>query len=240
MRPYLVVLLGLISLAACTANVVPTAPESVAVIPLEWYADALNRGAAVYRVAPAQSEIVVRVYRGGALARFGHDHVVATRETRGYVAIPTSLAQAHADFYFPVASLQVDEPAKRAEAGFETQPSVQDIEGTRRNMMGKVLEAERFPFVRLQVSEVQGEPPQVTLRVALTLHGVTRVFPVMAEVEANTASLAAHGRFSINQSDFGITSFSVLGGMLQVQDRLDIDFQFTATRVAPGTTLGQL
>ena len=56
-----------------------------------------------------------------------------------------------ADLYVPLDTLVVDEPALRAEAGFDTQPSAADIAGTRRNMLEKVLEADRYPFALIAV-----------------------------------------------------------------------------------------
>jgi len=51
-----------------------------------------------------------------------------------------------ADFYVPLEQLVVDEPGLRTEAGFDTQPSPEAIEGTRRNMLTNTLDAETFSF----------------------------------------------------------------------------------------------
>lgn len=213
----------------------PTVPDGFLTAP---YAQALAQGEAVYRIEPEQSEIVVRVYRGGSLARFGHDHVVASRDVHGYVLLARRGQDARADLYLPLDSLNVDEPARRAQAGFDTQPSQADIDGTRRNMMDKVLEAQRYPFVTLHLAPLRDEPPHLALKATLTMHGTTRTFPVDVDVDtANAGMLEARGRFVVKQTEFGMTPYALFGGALRVEDRLDIDFRLHGLRVAPGTTL---
>lgn len=245
-RPYnapalAVVVTLLVVLAGCAAP--PTAPVAEqptvpAGFPTEFYTQALAQGEAVYRLEPERSEIVVRVYRGGSLGRFGHDHVVASRDVRGFVLLARRGVDARADLYLPLDSLNVDEPARRAKAGFDTQPTQSDIDGTRRNMMDKVLEAQRYPFVTLHLTPAQGEPPQMKLNAALTMHGTTRTFPVEVEIDtASAGTLEARGRFTINQTDFGMTPYALFGGALRVEDKLDVDFDLHGLRIAPGAML---
>lgn len=228
-------------LAACTSRVPTAVPHPAAApagFPAARYAQALARGEPVYRIDPERSQILVRVYRGGPLARLGHDHVVAGRDVRGYVLLPRAAAYAQADLYLSLASLAVDDPALRAQAGFDTRPSPQDIEATRRNMMSEVLDVARYPFAVLHVIPGVGAPPRLVLTAELTLHGVTRALPITAALEPTSAGgLAANGRFSLKQTDFGIEPYAVLGGALRVEDSIDIDFQLHAVRVAPDEKL---
>jgi polyisoprenoid-binding protein YceI len=121
----------------------------------------------------------------------------------------------------------VDDAAQRAAAGFDSHPSESDIAGTRSNMLDKVLEAERFPFVVLRVRGVE----QDAVQAELSLHGVTRPLRIPAKIDRGAESVDVSGRFAINQTDFGIAPFSVFGGALAVQDRLDLSFEIRATRV---------
>ena len=213
----------------------PTAapPSRPVDFPIDVYRTAAARGEAVYRVDSAQSLVAIRVYRGGALARFGHDHIVASRDVEGFVLRTSSQNGQRADIYAPLAALTVDEPALRAQAGFDTQPTQQDIEGTKRNMLDKVLEAERFPFVSLHLNGVSGEPPAFTASATITLHGQTVTIPLTVKIDTPSAEqLYARGRFSVKQTDFGIAPYSLLGGALRVEDRVDIEFELAATRVA--------
>ena len=182
------------------------------------------QGRAVYRVDPVRSLVVVTVRRGGSLARLGPDHVVAARAVQGYVAPD----EGRADLYLPLAELTVDEPALRAQAGFDTQPTAADIEGTRANMHDKVLETQRFPHAFIRVSSVERSASGTRLKLALVLHGVTRNFDVPAQLQATGSELRVEGSLAFKQSDFGIVPFSILGGAVQVQDALDLRFAVRA------------
>jgi hypothetical protein len=205
--------------AAPPAATPPGAPD----LDTTYYRDAAARGAKVYRVEPGDSLVVVRVYRGGRLARLGHDHAVSSREPRGFI----DADKGRGDFYLAVESLAVDDPAQRAAAGFGSTPSESDIAGTRSNMLEKVLEAERFPFVVLRVRAVA----QDALEAELSLHGVTRPVRIPAKIESRGERLEASGSFAINQTDFGIEPFSVFGGALAVRDRIDLSFAIRAARI---------
>jgi hypothetical protein len=221
-------LIGAALLAAGCAQVPPAAPpeaKPAGAPDLEqaYYRDAAARSAKVYRIEPGVSLVVARVYRGGRLAKLGHDHVVSSREPRGFVDADNG----RCDLYVAVESLAVDDPAQRAAAGFESTPSESDVAGTRSNMLEKVLEAERFPFVVLRVRAVE----QGVLQAELSVHGVTRPLRIPAKVDSGAERVEVSGSFAINQSDFGIEPFSVLGGALAVQDRVDLSFAIRAARL---------
>jgi hypothetical protein len=211
-------------LAACT----PRAPEQQPLadappdFPAAYYRQALAEGKPVFQVDTAQSLVTIVVRRDGRLARLGHDHVVAARDVAGFVAP----AEGRADFYLRLDRLTVDEPALRAEAGLDTQPSAADIEGTRRNMLETVLEADKHPFVLLRVKSIAAQ----RLSAALTLHGVTRDVEIPARIEPGATEIAASGSFELKQTDFGIVPMSVLGGAIQVRDRMELRFAIRARR----------
>jgi hypothetical protein len=227
-------LLGAALLAAGCAQVPPSAPPEAARpgapdLDAAYYRGAAERGARVYRVEPGDSLVVVRVYRGGRLAKLGHDHVVSSREPRGFI----DADKGRADLYVAVEGLAVDDPAQRAAAGFESAPSESDIAGTRSNMLEKVLEAERFPFVVLRVRALE----QDTVQAELSLHGVTRPLRIPAKIERGAERFEVSGSFAINQTDFGIAPFSVFGGALAVQDRVDLSFAIHAARITDAKAL---
>lgn len=202
----------------------PAAPPE---FPDGYYQQTLREGKAVYRVDSADSLIVIEVRRGGSLSRLGHDHVVASHEVTGYVAP----GEGRADMYVALARLVVDEPELRKEAGFDTQPTESDIEGTRSNMLNHVLEAERFPFALIAVAGADGKARKATLSVAITLHGQMRTLQVPAEIEADEKSVSVSGKLAFNQTDFGITPYSLLGGAIAVKDGLALHFRIRARRM---------
>jgi hypothetical protein len=185
------------------------------------------QGTVVYRVDPAGSLLVMDVRRGGSLARLGHDHVVASHDVAGYLAPDAG----RADFLVPLDALVVDEPALRAEAGLDTQPSAAAIAGTRHNMLDKVLEADRYPAALITVSGgLVGVGPQL-FHLTITLHGTTVTVEALAQVEKGPDEVTVTGTAAVDQSRFGITPFAVLGGALAVQDRVEVRFRIRARRV---------
>ena len=182
----------------------------------------------LWTIATGATLLTITVRRGGALARLGHDHVVASRTVTGWVA--PDLQQA--DFQFRLDAMTVDESALRASAGLETTPTAEAIAGTRHNMLVRVLDAERYPDVRVQ-ARLQASGNAVDA--AITLHGVTRqlVVPVTLAQAPDGRSLRASGSFVLKQSDFGIVPFAILGGAMAVQDPMELAFDIVAS--APGS-----
>jgi hypothetical protein len=203
----------------------PVAPPPE--FPEDFYQQALAAGKPVYRIDPVQSLVVIEVRRGGSLARLGHDHVVASHDAAGYVAP----GEGRADLYIALARLVVDEPDLRKEAGFDTQPTESDIEGTRSNMLGHVLEADKYPYAVISVKGAEVMQKRATLAVVIGLHGQTRSFQVPAEIVADDKTLAVSGKLAFNQTDFGITPYSLLGGAIAVKDGLELRFRIRAKRI---------
>lgn len=220
----LLVLAGLV--AGCTPRISPQISiehaQSPADFPESYYRQAEELGKKVLRVDSGRSLVTIVVRRGGSLARLGHDHVVASHDVRGYV----NIAGGRADLYIPLDRLAVDEPALRSEAGLTTQPSEEAVEGTRRNMLERVLETGRFHFALIRVTREATDSSK--LLVTITLHGTMHAFEIPAQIETIPGGLKISGNMTFNQTDFGIVPFSILGGALQVQDRLDLRFRILA------------
>ena len=212
----------LLLLSACSQQLAPPVPGRAA-DPGPYRAEAAT-DAAIYAVDPSASLIAVTVRRAGLMARLGHDHVVASRTLAGHV-LP---AAGSADISFRVDEMTVDEPQLLRDAGIDKQPSPQAVEGTRTNMLGPVLEAQRYPLVTLHAQQ----QADGRLRVAVTLHGTTRWLALPATVRVDAQQVSASGTARLKQTDFGITPFSVGGGLLSVQDELEVRYEIVARRVA--------
>ncbi|MEG0053023.1 MAG: YceI family protein [Comamonas sp.] len=222
---------ALISACAQPGLESPPAPPPIqapADFPAASYAQAAAQGQRVLRVDPRSSRVVITVRRGGTLAKLGHDHVVAAQELQGLVAPELG----RADLYLALDSLSVDDSDLRTQAGFDTQPGAADIAATRTNMLGKVLQTQQFPFALIQVRSAAALASDALLAVDITLHGVTRSFSVPARVETKRNGLQVSGMLAFDQSSFGITPFSILGGAIQVQDRLELHFDVQAIESA--------
>ncbi|WP_229257889.1 YceI family protein [Duganella margarita] len=184
-------------------------------------APALPDAGPLLRIDTAQSLIAVTVRRGGILARLGHDHVVASHTVTGTVAPLRNVA----DFQFRLDEMKIDEADLRRIAGMEKQPSADAIEGTRHNMLTKVLDADRYPLVTVHVERrAAGQP----LQVAITLHGVTRTLAIPVELREENGVISVKGTVQLKQTDFGLTPFSVMGGAMSVLDPMELRFDLTA------------
>ena len=186
-----------------------------------------------FAVQPAESLLTIRVYRGGTLARMGHNHVVASHDLSGTVYVPADLTRAAFELHVPVARLTVDEAQLRAEAGPDFPPEVPESakEGTRRNMLSEaLLDAEHYPEIVLRAERVDvAGPNELLAQVLLTVKGQTRPLTVPIHYELAADALTASGELSIKHSDLGLTPFSALMGAMQVQDEMRIRFRIHCT-----------
>jgi polyisoprenoid-binding protein YceI len=183
-------------------------------------------------VDPAASEIRLLVYRAGALARFGHNHVISG-PVSGEIRAGEAAAASGFRLEIPVASFAIDPPAARAEEGEEFAAEVSDPArlGTRENLLGKdLLDAAQHPLIRIESLALAGTRGNPTVLARATLHGATRDLRFRAAVTQQGDVLTVTAGFRVRQSDFGISPFSALGGGLQVRDAIDIRIRLIARR----------
>lgn len=190
-------------------------------------------GAVVYAIDAGNSKANIFVYRGGTLARLGHNHVMTAKKLTGKVWIHPHFEKSGLDISFQVRDLIVDDAQERRDAGSDFPPEIPqaDKDATRTNMLKpEVLDAENFPEVRLQATNVQGSLESPQLAVGVTIKDVRRELIVPVKISVAGSQLKAQGEFDVLQSEFGIKPFSVGLGALQVQDRLHIRFSIVAVR----------
>jgi hypothetical protein len=158
----------------------------------------------------------ILVYRGGSAARLGHNHVLRAAGLR------VEWAAAGPVLSFRLDALDIDPPALRAALGPAFSSAVDDEAraGTRANLL-KALDAAAHPAVVVRTLQQLGEGGRRTVEAEISLHGVTRRQWFVAEVQGRRA----RGELVIRQSDFGIQPFTVLGGLLAVQDALVVQFE---------------
>jgi hypothetical protein len=190
-------------------------------------------GAAHYVIAAGRSDVRFLVYRAGALASFGHDHVIQAKEMLGDVYLAQDIQASGFSLTLPVNGFAVDDPAARSVEGpdFAKQPSQAAIDGTRKNMLGPaLLDAEHHPEVKIRSVKLVGPDwgPDVTVRIEL--RGIARDLTVPIAVERSGDTLVVTGGFELKQSDFGLTPFSALGGGLQVADGMRVRFRLVAEK----------
>ncbi len=223
-----IVLLAVAALTGCPVRppvpVTPAPPGSAAHL------------GAPYEVQPDQSLLVILVYRGGALASAGHNHVIASHQLAGTFYVPADPLQASFELRVPVASFTVDEEALRAaQHSAEFPPGIPDSAraGTREHMLGAdQLDAEHSPQIILRcVSLEPARPPApgaLIARVQVSVRGAQHLLEVPLHYERDGDSVTASGNMPLRQSALGITAYSAMLGALQVQDELHVSFRIVA------------
>jgi polyisoprenoid-binding protein YceI len=237
MRKSLTLIVALL-IAACTPQPKPQpAPVSPvsgfpANFPTTFYTTA--QAGTVYRVEPARSSLILKVYKSGALAALGHNHVITSRSVDGFIYLADDLAAARADLFTSVAELTVDDAAARTAAGpdFTSRPTEQDIEGTRANMLGpKLLDAEHFPFITAHITPVHVRTQATDVELALTVRDKTAHISIAVTWQRHGDELHVATTFVTDHAALSLEPFSALGGSLRVADKIDAAIALTARRV---------
>ena len=229
---WLFLLLTLLQGGCSTRQHLPVGPKYPADFPEQSYLNAATDPEKhVYKIDNERSLLTLRVYRGGLMARLGHDHVIASHNVQGYIALNQTGGQCQADIFVPLTLLIVDDPQLRAAANLGTAPSENDIANTKTNML-KSIDAKNFPFVKLLSEDCSAGLSGHRIPVELTFHGINQRRNLQIKMEEiNDERLVISGEFSINQTAFDIEPFSVMGGLLKVMDKVDISYQLTAQRI---------
>lgn len=190
----------------------------------------------IYHVDAGQSELRILVYRGGPLARFGHNHVVVNRALRGAVKLAEQPGASGFSLNVPVDGFVVDDAQARREEGPDFAAEVPDDakSGTLQNMLGtSLLDAAEFPVIAVNsvsVSDAQGAPgsgPQIAT-VAISVAGRESRIEVPFNLQIDPSHLNVTGSLELRQSDLGLTPYSLMLGALQVQDAMTIKFKIVA------------
>ncbi len=208
-------------LLGCSPQVTRSVPERPST--LAW-----PEGGRLQALVPARSRLHVLVGRAGPLAALGHSHVLAAPGLQGWLwTAGAGLDGARFVLRLRLDELELDRPELRAELGpdFASRLDAEAIAGTRAHMLGpEGLDAVRHPWLELRSVLLEGAPPHLRAQIEIALHGERRRQWVDIDVSREAAGWRGRGVFSVKQSDFGIRPYSVLGGMLAVDDVLNIRF----------------
>ena len=207
---------------------------------------AAARGAA-YRIDSAHSELRLLVYRAGAMAALGHDHVIVNRALEGWVSPAGTSAGAGFSLSIPTSGFVVDEAAARAQEGADFSAEVGDDAraGTLHNMLSPaVLDAQSHAAISVQSVSIEPAPPgapmptaagqvspaamQATVRISVAGHESSLVVPFT--VDTSAGRLHAQAAFPVKQTALGLTPFTALLGALRVEDQLRVKLDLVAIR----------
>ncbi|HJQ67403.1 MAG TPA: YceI family protein [Blastocatellia bacterium] len=176
-----------------------------------------------YRIDAAQSRFTVRVFVGGLLSGFGHDHTIAARNFSGETQFT----------YGTVAPASLQMTVRAASLSVTDKVSQSDREKIEATMRDEVLEVAKYPEINFRstnvtASRVDEGVYQVQISGELTLHGVTRGVVINTRASFGAGGLRAQGEFSIKHADYNLKRVSVAGGTIKVKEEIKLSFDILA------------
>lgn len=191
-------------------------------------------GATIYRVDPQASDVRLLVYRDGVLSTFGHNHTVSLKEFAGTIRLQPKLAQSRFELDIPVDKLVVDDAAVRRGEGedFASQPSENDIAGTRTNMLSAaLLNAGQFATIKVTGTSGAVDAKNSTmLDISVQLVGKEIKLSLPATLKLEGDQLEASGQAELSHAQLGLKPFSALLGSLRVADQMKFKYRIRARK----------
>ena len=155
----------------------------------------------------ARSTVSVRVFTSGA---FVHTYLIDAPLMDGSLGEP---ADPH---------LQIAFDARRMRVSHHPSLTEKDREAMQARMLGRdVLDVDRFNWISYHSLTTEQVVGGWLVHGELNLHGQVRPLTVKVILEKNHYT----GSATFRQSDFGIAPLSVMGGMVQIKDDVEIAFE---------------
>jgi len=180
-------------------------------------------GPRTFNVEVQRSRALIDVGKSGAFSFAGHTHEVEAPLRSGVIHLDAdALSRSDVRLEFDASTMRVTGKGESAD----------DVPKVTQTMLGdQVLDVKKFPRIVFESTSVmaKGSLPSIDLTVTgkLTIRDTTRPITAPVVIKVDGAMLAASGKFSIKQTDFGIKPISV-GGVVKVKDELTITFNIAA------------
>ncbi len=226
MDKFSVLIRGLLVTIILTISFPPLHIEAVSpdpeVVSSEMLASAPLGGS--YRLDAARSRFLVKVFVGGFLSGFAHDHVISIRDFSGEARLtPGTLQPASFQMTIKADSLSLTDKVSASDK--------QEIE---QKMRQKVLETSRYPDIvfkstKIDLDKIAEGQYRAKIFGNLTLHGVTQSGFISATLTQEGNNLRAHGDFPLKQSDYNIEQVTAAAGTIKVKDELKFSFDIVAS-----------
>jgi polyisoprenoid-binding protein YceI len=190
-----------------------------------------SQTARTYQIDPEASTLHILVYRGGTLARLGHNHVISSRSINGSLWQGKTPEDSGFTITVPVTTLIVDDNDARAAEGedFPLNITEEARQGTKTNMLREtLLDSVRYPHISIQSVRLQDHSGAPLVVASLRIKDQTRQITLPVTLQSANDKLQVKGEFEIKQTDFGITPLNVAMGALLVLDTIKIKFELVA------------
>ncbi len=189
-----------------------------------------------YRIDSSGSELRLLVYRAGALASLGHNHVIRNPSVAGSIEVATSLGASSFSLRAPVAAFIVDDAQARAEEGEDFPGNISDEAktGTWNNMMGPaILNSIQNPIISVRSTRLEQSQGTFTAMLTVNVAGHESSLAVPFVLTREAYGLSASTSFELRQSALGLTPFSLMLGTLAVRDAMQVKLKVAAQLEAP-------
>ena len=179
----------------------------------------------VYNIDPKQSGFLVNTGVSGLLKSFGRPLTIEVLNYSGSIRFNPQEPR--------LGSVKVEIEAYSL--ALKTQATERDRMNIEMRMHEKVLQSEQYPAIEYQSDKIQvwktGEGRyDADIQGNLTLHGITRFFPIRATLHVKGNRIEASGEIPLSQKEFKIKPYAYEGGALRVADQVKVTFNFVATR----------
>ena len=186
---------------------------------------------ASFKVDPAQSSLVLQLFKDGVAARLGHDHVVHASVFSGTVAYdPRNPEASSIQVAVEVGSLIADDPGTRRKFGLAGEPSTSDRAEIDKAMKADgQLAAARFPSMTFTSTASATQPDgRFLVTGRLTIRGVTNELKFPAQMSVDGAQLRGRAQLKFKQSSFGYPPYSALLGAIKNKDEVILHIDLVA------------
>lgn len=178
-----------------------------------------------YQIDPAQSQFMVRAFRGGLLYFKGHDHFIKVGDFSGEVQItPNIIDPATLTMTIKSDSLEETDSAFTAEQKQIINKELDEI----------VLESAKYPEITFRSTGVTGKLNgtgyDAKITGDITLHGVTKSIRIPATVTFDGDVLRAKGEFTLDRKDFNVNATNAFHGAVRIKHELKFTFDIVARR----------
>jgi polyisoprenoid-binding protein YceI len=178
-----------------------------------------------YTIVPSESDFWVFVGKTGLFSALAHDHEIGVKRFGGRVIIPGAGASG--------GSLEMDVDATSLVV-LDKKPSEADKKKIFDSMHNEVLESakhQKITFKSVSVSDVKqtgNDNYSLVVNGDLTLHGVTKRIAVPVAATITPQQLRATGKYTLKQTDYGISPYSAAGGTIKVKNEVVVNFNIVA------------
>ena len=178
-----------------------------------------------YTIVPSESNFWVFVGKSGLFSALAHDHEIGVKHFGGRVVIPEAGTAGGS------LEMEVDAPSLVV---LDKKPSEEDKKKIFNSMHNEVLESAKYQkitFKSVSVGDLKqtgNDTYSFVVNGDLTLHGVTKRIALPVAAIITPQQLRATGKYTLKQTDYGITPYSAAGGTIKVKNEVVVNFDIVA------------